>query len=189
MFELFIALFGGGYYGNKLLNEHIDHKEADNRRTEVKTRRDQWCSMVTDRALEEELRLFISRPENQDAVLEQVSEVYDKILDGRRIDEFYPRELWCKKKKDWSHGFHEEVQEIVCRRDSRNALRIMLAKRGRLTGIDAVNGVSRSICAASKLEAEVIMWCAGELKRHGLKEMFSMPTPELYGVRGMGWEV
>lgn len=124
MFELFIALFGGGYYGNKLLNEHIDHKEADNRRTEVKTRRDQWCSMVTDRALEEELRLFISRPENQDAVLEQVSEVYDKILDGRRIDEFYPRELWCKKKKDWSHGFHEEVQEIVCRRDSRNALEL-----------------------------------------------------------------
>ena len=28
-----------------------------------------------------------------------------------------------------------------------------------------------------------------ELKRHGLREAFSMPTPELYGVRGMGWEV
>lgn len=189
MFELFIALFGGAHYGNKLLGEYVGHEEASERRTEVKTRRDQWCAMVTDRALEEELRLFIGRPENQDAVIECVSEVYDKILDGRRIDEFYPREMWCKKKKDWSHEFHEEVQTFVCKRDSRNALRIMMAKRGRLTGIDAVNGVSKSICTASKLETEVLAWCAEELKRQGLKEEFFSPTPGLYGVRDMGWNV
>lgn len=189
MFELFIALFGGAHYGNKLLGEHVDHKEADERRAEVKTRRDQWCARITDRALEEELRLFISRPENQDAVLEYVSKVYDKILDGGRIDEFYPREMWCKKKKGWSHEFHEEVQTFVCKRDSRNALRIMMAKRGRLTGMDAVNGVSKSICSASKLEAKIVAWCAEELKRHGLKEEFSSPEPDLRGVRGMGWEV
>lgn len=189
MFEIFITLFGGAYYGNKLLNEHIDHKEANKRRTEVKARRDKWCSMVTDRVLEEELRQFISRPENRDAVLEQVSEVYDGILGGKCIDEFYPRELWCKKKKDWSHEFHEEVQTIVCKHDSRNALRIMLAKRGRLTGMDAVSGVSKGICASSKLEAAVIEWCAKELERHGLKEKFSAPVSELYGTRGMGWEV
>ena len=28
MFEIFIALFGGIYYGSKLLGEHVDHKEA-----------------------------------------------------------------------------------------------------------------------------------------------------------------
>lgn len=112
MFEILIALFGGAYYGNKLLNEHIDCKEANKRRTEVKARRDKWCSMVTDRVLEEELRLFISRPENRDAVLEQVSEVYDQILDDRRIDELYPRWMWCKKRRIGATGSMKRYRKL-----------------------------------------------------------------------------
>ena len=190
MFELFIALFDGAYYGNKLLNEHIDHKEADKCRTDARARKDKWCSMVTDRALEEELRLFISRPENQDAVLEQVSEVYDKILDGRRIDELYPRWMWCKKKKDWSHGFHEKVQETVCKLDSTNALRIMMAKQGKFPSLDAITGSARQFSPNTKLEAQVLMWCADELKRHGVKEEFYVPNVLIgFGQGGeyMGW--
>ncbi len=51
-------------------------------------------------------------------------------MDGGRIDELYPREMWRKKKKNRSHEFHEEVQTFVGKRDSRNALRIMMAKPG-----------------------------------------------------------
>ena len=186
MFELFIALFGGGYYGNKLLNEHIDHKEADNRRTEVKTRRDQWCSMVTDRALEEELRLFISRPENQDAVLAHVSEVYNKIFENNRIDELIPRWMWCEKKTNWSNEYHEEVQEFICRLNPTNALRIMMAKRGRLPAMDAITGSSMQLSFNTKLDAEVFAWCAEELRRNGLKEQFVIPNCYSHKI---GWDI
>ena len=190
MFELLIALFGGGYYGNKLLNEHISHREADKRSADARARRDKWCSMVIDRVLEEELRLFISRPENRDAVLEQVSEVYDQILDGARIDELYPRWMWCKKKKDWSHEFHEEVQKTVCKLDPTNALRIMMARQGKFPSLDAITGAARQFSPNTKLEAQVLIWCADELKRHGVEGEFYVPNVLVgFGEGGehMGW--
>ena len=192
MFEFFIALFGGAYYGNKLLGEHVSIKDANRNIADARTRKDQWVAMVTDRTLEEELRLFIACPENQDAVLERVSEVYDKILDGRHIDELYPRWMWCKKKEDWSYVFHEEVQEIVCKLDSTNALRIMMAKQGKFPSLDAITGSARQFSPNTKLEAQVLIWCANELKRHGVKEEFYVPNVLIgFGAGGehMGWIV
>lgn len=184
---LFVIL--GTYLLIRICADNASLSQAQKRISDSSARKEKWCSAIEDEELENELRLFISRPENRDAVLEQVSEVYDKILDGKRIDEFYPRDLWCKKKKGWSYEFHEEVQTLICKLNSENSLRIMMAKRGHLTRRDAVSGSYKGLWPCTRLEAEVIAWCAEELERHGLKEKFSMPTPGLYGAREVGWEV
>ena len=143
---------------------------------DTEARRNQWLSMITDDELEQELRLFISRPENRDAVLKEVSDVYDEILQGRRIDELFPRWLWCKKKKGWSDTYHEKVQEIVCRLDSENALCIMMAKRGKFPSYKALCGAQQNLTTWILLQAYVFKWCADELKRHGVEEEFYFPN-------------
>lgn len=189
--ELVLFIILGGYLllrvGSEKAASYAAKKQADKSRETKST----WVECITDRVLEEELRMFISRPENQSAILDQVTEVYDKILNGKRIDEFYPRELWCKKERKWSHEYHERVQTNICKLNSRNALRIMMARRGHLMRMDAVDGVCQQLNSGSRLETEIIIWCACELERHGLKEKFcilSRPTPGMFGAK-MGWEV
>ena len=108
---LFVIL--GAYLLIRICADNASLSQAQKQIADSRARKEKWCTAIEDQELESELRLFISRPENRNAVLEQVSEVYDKILDGKRIDEFYPRDLWCKRKKDWSYEFHEKVQTLI----------------------------------------------------------------------------
>ena len=59
--------------------------------------------------------------------------------------------------------------------------------------MDASFGCSKDLRTNSKLETEIIIWCAEELKRHGVEEKFIPQEGSLYGIRtdepGMGWEV
>lgn len=139
--------------------------EASKSFKKAQAAKDEWRSRVTNRALEEELRLFISRPENRDVILNEVKDVYDSILYGKRIDELYPRELWCKAKKSWTWSFHEEVQELICRGRHENALRIMMAKHGYIPYLDTFGRFT----FVSKLDVEVMLWCEKELNKHDVQ--------------------
>ena len=129
MFELFVALFGGMYYGGKILGEQIEHKTAVRNREIAKARRDEWKAKVTNWELEKEIRFFIDCPENQDAVWDAISDVYHGIVDGRPFYELYPGLMDCRKKYGWSEETCESVMESIFREDERNAVRIMLAKQ------------------------------------------------------------
>lgn len=193
--ELLLFLIIGGYFLLRCCAENAGSRIDDRNRRIKKAERDRWIDSVTNKEVEQELELFISRPENRDKVLEEVAEVYDGILAGKRLDEVYPREFWCKCKKGWSWQFHERVQELICRRKDWNALRILMAKRGYLIGLDAISGAFKNFSASSRLEYEVIIWCANELKKHGVKEKFVAPECGLYGVcqygteSNFGWEI
>lgn len=190
MFEFFIALFGGAHYGGKLFAERIEHEEAKRCQSDARARKDRWCSKVIDQELEKELRLFISRPENRESILEQVSKAYDKILDDVRIDELYPRQLWCKKEKGWSDEQHEAVQSLLCKLNPENALRIIMAKHGKFPYLDAITGAAKQFNPHTKLDAQVLIWCADELRRHGVEEEFYVPNLLIgFGQGGeyMGW--
>ena len=56
MFEFFLALFGGAYYGSKLANEKHKSKKADERTQELISNlhrdNEQWLSQVVDVKLE-----------------------------------------------------------------------------------------------------------------------------------------
>lgn len=185
---LFVIL--GAYLLIQICADNASYNKAQKQISDSRDRKERWCSTIIDRNLETELRLFINRPENRDAVLKQVSDVYDKILEGKRIDELYPRWMWCKKKKNWSDKYHEEMQELVCRLDSNNALRIMMAKRGKFPSLDAITGSAKQFNPDTKLEAQVLIWCADELKHHGVKEEFYVPNVLAgFGEGGdyMGW--
>lgn len=126
------------------------------------------------------------------AVLEEVSCVYDDIFQGKRVDELYPRWLWCENKRGLDNKSYEEEQIAICKLNSNNALRIMMAKRGKFPSLDAISGSSKRFSPQTKLEAQILIWCAEELKRHGVQEEFYVPEVLIgFGEGGeyMGWIV
>lgn len=158
-----------------------------------KKTREAWIERVTNPELEAEINTYVERPENYKAVLDKVKNVYDEIMSGKRLDELYPRGRWCKAKKEWSFSHHEEVQELICRMSSRNAVRILLAMQGCLMRWDALDGSYMHLSSYSELETEVIEWCANRLKKDGIiLEPFSISSDVrrgLYGAEGLGWEL
>lgn len=124
-----------------------------------------WKTRVTNPGLEQELKLFIGRPENNLLLLEEVNEAYNSIFDGKRVDELFPRSKWCKREKNWTPEYHEQVQNHICRYDSINALRIILAKRGYIPTSDA-DSMNR-LSAPSLLDRHVLFWCDKKLREQG----------------------
>ena len=104
----------------------------------------EWKSVVTDRSLEQRLKSFIHNPDNKEQVSEEVAPVYEGIFAGKQLCELFPKERWCKPKAGWTPEYYEQVQREVCMKNSENALRIMMAKRGKILDYDADRSASYS---------------------------------------------
>lgn len=156
----------------------------------------EWKSVVTDRSLEQRLKSFIHNPDNKEQVSEEVAPVYEGIFAGKQLCELFPKERWCKTKAGWTPEYHEQVQREVCMKNSENALRIMMAKRGKILDYDADRSASYSpsvissgISADSPLTAYVLIWCAKAIKEHGVPNEFIVPSIGKYGAGNIHWEL
>lgn len=193
--ELIIAIILALILIAKCCSSKSADKEANKKYSEVRTSNNSWRTRVTDRALEQQLKSFIQAPENRDKVLQEVNEVYENIYASKPFGELLPREQWCKAKPGWTPAYHEEIQKEACKLNPTNALRIMMAKRGKILDYDAdcstmysPNRIAGGIWADSSLTAYVLIWCADELNRHGVNEKFVVPSIGKYGAGGLHWE-
>ncbi len=155
-----------------------------------------WKRTVTDCDLEQQLKSYMQNPENKERVLQEITPVYAQILAGKQLVELFPKERWCKAKPGWSPEYHEKVQCELCMRNEENALRILMAKRGKILEYDADKsaayypGVKTSgISADTPLTAYVLIWCAGELEKHGVQNRFVVPSIGTYGAGNIHWEL
>lgn len=153
-------------------------------------------SVVTDRSLEQRLKNFIQSQENKEQVSKEVAPVYESIFSGKQLSELFPKERWCKPKAGWSPEYHEQVQKEMCMKNSENALRIMMAKRGKILDYDADRSASYSpsvmssgISADSPLTAYVLIWCAKAVEEHGVPNKFVVPSIGKYGAGNIHWEL
>lgn len=156
----------------------------------------EWKSVVTDRSLEQRLKNFIQSQENKEQVSKEVAPVYESIFSGKQLSELFPKERWCKPKVGWSPEYHEQVQKEMCMKNSENALRIMMAKRGKILDYDADRSASYSpsvmssgISADSPLTAYVLIWCAKAVEEHGVPNKFVVPSIGKYGAGNIHWEL
>ena len=156
----------------------------------------EWKSVVTDRSLEQRLKSFIQSPENKEQVSKEVAPVYEGIFSGKQLSELFPKERWCKPKAGWSPEYHEQVQKEMCMKNSENALRIMMAKHGKILDYDADRSASYSpsvmssgISADSPLTAYVLIWCAKAVEEHGVPNIFVVPSIGKYGAGNIHWEL
>lgn len=140
MFEFFLALFGGIHYGRKIVADRskakIYESSYDEQRTRIEQRHTCWKIQVADRALEEDLGLFISDPRNYDAVWEEIRDAYLQmpihrayttiLIHEPMVAQYYGKGTYTKKER-----------ENIASYNRRRALDIMLARRGKVRYCDA----------------------------------------------------
>jgi hypothetical protein len=144
MFEIFIALFGGLFWGSKITKEKIETKKAkttyEQNAISDTQRKQIWINKVTDRKLEEEIELLIYSPENYDKIRAEVIESYkdmpwkkDKMflcLTPEDVITYYGKGAYTKKER-----------EIIAENERKEILRILMANRGKLLYFDAKYGI------------------------------------------------
>lgn len=180
MFEFFIALFGGLFYGGKFLNEKSKDKAYElSYKTQTindNCKKSEWKSKVTDRNLEMELEAFIFDLSNYDEVWKEVSEAYNEMpwetenficLSPSMVETLYGK------------GYSKKQKENIAKNNRDKALRIMLARQGKLRCYDADYGVTTGYWENiplltqqkwAKEKTEFMLWITEQLRQHGIDE-------------------
>lgn len=193
MFEFFIALFGSLFYGGKYIKEKNELKQIDTRhkcnQADDECRKIRWLSRVTDRKLEMELEALIYDISNYETVWQEVSEAYRDMpwetedficLTPEIVDIAYGKGTYTKTQK-----------ENIARNNRLKALRIMLARRGKLRAqdADAFGAIKSSWTGVpvsteqewSKQETEFMLWITSQLAKHGINErLYIKQNTEVY---------
>lgn len=160
MLELFIALFGGAYYGFKLHNEKQKSKAADEaneqRIAAMRTDLSVWLAKVTDADLEYEV---------------------DKLIGGSSINEIYG---------EMAPVLSQIMPEIKNVYDFRGSIfykhlslikLVLMAQHGKIPRSAALCGI-RSPAVYDKIEIRkwkqvysIMSWVDRELEKHGIEAM------------------
>lgn len=194
MLDIFIALFGGAYYGSKILSDRSANKAYKNNISEWSNARNAWLSSVTDETYEKEL--LDKQTNDYDEWIrflkEETAEFYDCLFSKYSFEDIHPRRLWKSRYKD--------VAEQLVRRNSSYAECIILAKRGKIprfggpltTWFRQKEKCDESIVGAklnSALEVYIAKWCAEEVKRHGIDAEFVVENFDINGTNNSYWVI
>ncbi len=151
-------------------------------------RQKSWRELVSDRALEEDLRYFIADPKNYDAVWEEVRSAYSQMPSYGVCTQI---SLFPSMVKGVYNGrsYTQKQRENIASSNRRMALDIMLARRGKVR--DANTWGSRSFASfapgegrRSKLVWDMTfdfwLYIRDELVRNGVdaKLIFKRPAPQ-----------
>ncbi len=135
MIELLIALFGGMYLCARIASDKSTSKAFDRsmekRNAWYTERQEQWREQVTDRALEEDLSYFISDPANYDKVWEEVHAAYQQMPSCKDFTQILLYEYMVAAQYGKSQ-YTKKQRENIAASNRRNALYIMLARRGKV---------------------------------------------------------
>lgn len=178
MLEFLIALFGGLKY----FAEKAEFEEAQSdyeRRAKAHYRREEvWLAKVIDKNLENQLEDFIYHRENYDAVWQEVSEAFAEMPWNKDRTRMYfspddvARDFGVRK-------FTKKERENIAANHRQEALRIMMARRGKLCYYDAYWGIENTGYLApttlmmnqlNENTSRFILWINTQLKKHGIDE-------------------
>lgn len=184
MFEFFIALFGGLFWGGKIHKEKSETKRAQ---SDFETtmairnaRRSEFERKVIDRELEADLEDFVYNTSNYDKVWSEVSKAFDEMPWKPDDEKFI---CICPEAVDAVFGkgtYTKKQKEQIAANYRKEALRIMMANRGKLMWNDARFGIhtigdgaptTRIAEQWNKETANFILWINQKLKDHGVNEM------------------
>lgn len=180
MFELFLALFGGAYYGAKIASDKAALK-AHNMGIDAviawrKDRVEKWAAQVADHALQEDLAYFIADPQNYDEVWKEVHDAYQQMPSHRGSTQIllYESMVSTLYGKD---RFTKKQRENIAAAFRDDALDIMLARRGKVRYINTtIYGLEKTISpgygehSRAEWDRTFDMWLylRDELRRHGV---------------------
>ena len=183
MFEFFIALFGGLFWGGKLSNEKSSAKKADqdhqHRMDTYFSRKNSFERKVLDRELEADLEDLIFDTSNYDKVWAEVSKAFDEMPWKPDDEQFI---FICPEAVDAVFGkgtYTKKQKEQIAANYRKEALRIMMANRGKLTHNDVCVGFysigqgAPTTRMGEKWNAEsanFVLWINSKLKEHGVDE-------------------
>lgn len=142
-------------------------------------RKEAWLNRVTDKTLENHLERQIYNMENREQIWKEVKEAYDEMPWKKERDKFI---CLCAKDVKTKFGIgtytQEEIEKIAASY-RKEALRIMLAKRGKLRFFDALYGIEYGGCGLlrqaalkewDKECADFVFWIDTKLKKQGVNE-------------------
>ena len=134
MWELFGALFGGGWLFGKIKSDTASKKAYERKRNKVQEicddRRMSWRAMAGHAAIEEDLKQLILDPKNYDVVWREVHSAYLHMplhRDYREIPLNSYAVGLCSGNK-----YTEKERENIAKKNREIALHIMLARRGKV---------------------------------------------------------
>lgn len=182
MFEFFIALFGGLFWGGKYAKEKSETRQAQQthelNKTKDSCRESEWLSKVTNKKLEAELEAFVYDNSNYDAIWSEVSVAYRDM--PWETENFI---CLCPEAVEVAYGkgtFTKKQRENIASNNRLKALRILLANRGKLRTEDAsYYGTPTSSWSGvpllteqqwSEQETKFMLWTTNQLAKHGVHE-------------------
>ena len=183
MFELFIALFGGLFWGSKILNEKSQIKRVETSHKQMMntyfSNKSKFEEKVTDRELEADLEDFIYNTSNYDEVWAEVSKAFDEMHWKSDDEKFI---CICPEAVEAAFGkntYTKKQREQIAANYRKEALRIMMANRGKLIYNDIHCGFHSSGQGAPTVRlgekwntesANFALWINSKLKEHGIDE-------------------
>lgn len=184
MFEFFIALFGGLFWGGKYAKEKSEIEAAQNDFESTmatrQARKNEFERRVIDAELEADLEDFIYNTSNYDEVWAEVSKAFDEMPWKPEDEKFI---CICPEAVEVLFGkgtYTKKQREQIAASSRKEALRIMMANRGKLMQSDARFGIqtigdgaptTRQAEQWNRETANFLLWINNKLKEHGVDEM------------------
>lgn len=164
------VIFGAFQWGR----EAHENREAQAKKDKLHS----WTDRVTDQKLEQELNDFIYDPNNYEEVWDELSEAYAEIP-GREKQPFIFLTPESVAEVCGRGQYTKKQREEIASAGREEALRIMMARRGKLLYWDAYSGIHSSGWGAptrtqakeiNKTTANLVLWINRQLKEHGIDE-------------------
>lgn len=170
--EFFIAFLGLIYWISRSIDEAIQHKRFEDRLEKSRRRyreiNDSWKKEVIDTELEDELWKYVTFTLNYDKVWEEISPVLQMFpsLSKKKKLCFNSREAgnyYCLANK---------MALNAARIDRNIALRILLAKRGKVLREDVLFHISNDMLQRCDYDdyIDFLFWIKKQLESHGVSE-------------------
>ena len=149
-------------------------------------RKGEWLKRVTDKTLENLLERQIYNMEDYEQIWKEVKEAYDEMPWKKEKDKYICLCADDVKTKFGRGTYSQEEREKIAASHRQEALRIMMAKRGKLRFFDALHGIEYGGCGVlnqatlkewDKECADLVLWVDSKLKEHGVNEELYIILP------------
>lgn len=190
MWEVFGALFGGAFWGTKIMHgKRIDtvvSANIENRIAVHNARKQEWHNAVSDIALQNDLIRFIAKEKNYDAVWSEVKEAYQQMPSHQTYNVILLHERMVKGYQN--NSYTKSQRDNIVNSSRNSALNIMLARRGKVqccyaSGPCDVDNLKAGYGEdAKKLwdeKFEFWLYIRNELRKHGVDARLIFKTAAL----------
>ena len=170
--EFIVALFGLIYYMSKAIDNVVQNNRFERKLIESNERyeevNERWKKAVVDTELEKELWKYVTFGLNYEKVLEEISPVLQMFPSLSRIEKLCFNSADAKNYYCLTGKMAQNAADI----DRSIALRILMAKRGKLLYDDACFCVKKNMISRCDYDdfIDFLFWIKSQLKLHGVDE-------------------